>query len=231
MPPPPSVVGRWPVRCEEDLVERRAAQRDVLGGDPASSSARTTSRQRAPSGRATGALTRRVSASISGSVPRPRARAARRPRASCVARRARRRRSGRRRAAAFSCVRRALGDHPPAVDHRDPVGELVGLLEVLRGQQHRGAVGDQRADRRPDLVAAARVQPGGRLVEEQHRRARGSGRPRGRAAGASRRSTARPACRPRRPARTAPAARPPARRARARRGGTAGRTSPGSAGR
>ena len=37
----------------------------------------------------------------------------------------------------------ALGDHLAVVDDRDPVGELVGLVEVLRGQQHR------RARRRP----------------------------------------------------------------------------------
>jgi hypothetical protein len=30
-------------------------------------------------------------------------------------------------------VGRALGDHGSEVDHRDPVGELVGLLEVLGG--------------------------------------------------------------------------------------------------
>ena len=29
----------------------------------------------------------------------------------------------------------ALGDLDAAVDDRDPVGELVGLVEVLRGQQ------------------------------------------------------------------------------------------------
>ena len=33
----------------------------------------------------------------------------------------------------------ALGDLDAVVDDRDPVGELVGLVEVLRGQQHRAA--------------------------------------------------------------------------------------------
>ena len=45
----------------------------------------------------------------------------------------------------------------------------VGLLQVLGGQQHGGAVGGQRrGSSSHSLVAAARVQAGGRLVEEQH---------------------------------------------------------------
>src|ERR687893_63897 len=61
---------------------------------------------------------------------------------------------------------RALGDHLPVVDHRYPVGQLVGLVEVLRGQQHGGALGDHAPDDLPDLVPAARVEPGRGLVEE-----------------------------------------------------------------
>ena len=64
--------------------------------------------------------------------------------------------------------RRAGGDHPTAVEHDEVVGELVGLLEVLGGEQHGDAVGDERAHRVPHLVPVARVEPGGRLVEEQH---------------------------------------------------------------
>ena len=37
---------------------------------------------------------------------------------------------------------------PPAVDHHDLVGELVGLVEVLRGQQHGRAAGHERPDGR-----------------------------------------------------------------------------------
>jgi hypothetical protein len=59
----------------------------------------------------------------------------------------------------------------PWSDHRDAVGEPVGLLEVLRGQQHGRAAGDAVLDRVPQRAAAARVEAGGRLVEEQHRRA------------------------------------------------------------
>ena len=64
-------------------------------------------------------------------------------------------------------ARRALGDHLAVVDHRDPVGELVGLVEVLGGEQDRRALGGERADDVPHLVAAARVEAGGRLVEEE----------------------------------------------------------------
>jgi hypothetical protein len=57
----------------------------------------------------------------------------------------------------------------PAVDHGDALGELVGFLEVLRGEQHRGALVDELADHVPELVAAREVEAGRRLVEEEHR--------------------------------------------------------------
>ena len=82
---------------------------------------------------------------------------------------------------------RALGDHLAAVDHGDPLGELVGLVEVLRAEQDRGPLGDERADDVPDLVARARVEPGRRLVEEHQLRrddeARGDVEPAPHAAG------------------------------------------------
>ncbi|MDH6626516.1 hypothetical protein M2271_004333 [Streptomyces sp. LBL] len=40
-------------------------------------------------------------------------------------------------------VRRAVGDDPAGVDDRDPVGELVGLLQVLGGQQDRRTTADE----------------------------------------------------------------------------------------
>jgi hypothetical protein len=64
-----------------------------------------------------------------------------------------------------------VGDHPPAVHHRDALGQPVGLLQILGGEQDGGALGDQLADHVPQLVAAGKVEPGGRLVEEYHRRA------------------------------------------------------------
>ena len=73
--------------------------------------------------------------------------------------------------AVLELVGRALGDHAAAVDDGDEVGEAVGLVEVLRGQQDRRALGHQALDRRPHLEAAARVEAGRRLVEEEHGRA------------------------------------------------------------
>ena len=85
-------------------------------------------------------------------------------------------------------VRGVVRDDPAVVDHGDLVGERVGLVQVLRGEQHRRAVGDQAADDVPHVLALGRVEAGGRLVEEDHRRAGRRGRRRGRAAGACRRS-------------------------------------------
>ncbi|CAM5269534.1 hypothetical protein STENM223S_02555 [Streptomyces tendae] len=70
----------------------------------------------------------------------------------------------------------ALGDHPALVDHGDPGRELVGLVQVLRGQQDGGALCDDRAHDVPHLVAAARVEAGGGLVEEQQVRGVEDGR-------------------------------------------------------
>ena len=66
----------------------------------------------------------------------------------------------------------SLRDHLPVVDDGDPVGELVGLLEVLRREQERRPLAPELAHDRPDLVAAARIEPGRGLVEEQDPRAR-----------------------------------------------------------
>ena len=65
----------------------------------------------------------------------------------------------------------AAGDDLAAVDDGDLVGELVGLLEVLRRQQERRALPHLVADDVPHAQAAARVEAGGRLVEEQQLRA------------------------------------------------------------
>jgi hypothetical protein len=57
------------------------------------------------------------------------------------------------------------------IDDDDPIGELVGLIQVLRGQQQRHALGDQPPDHVPHPHPAGRIQTSRRLVEEQHRRA------------------------------------------------------------
>ena len=93
--------------------------------------------------------------------------------------------------------RRALGDDLAAVDDGDPVGELVGLVEVLRAEQDGRALGDERADDVPHLVARARVEARRRLVEEHELGRRRRCSRRCRAAGACRRSSSSRAGRPR----------------------------------
>ena len=61
----------------------------------------------------------------------------------------------------------AAGDDLPVVDDGDRVGQLVGLLEVLRRQQQRRALAHEVADDVPHPEPAARVEPGRRLVQEQ----------------------------------------------------------------
>ena len=56
------------------------------------------------------------------------------------------------------------------VDDRDPLGQLVGLLQVLGGEQHGGAGAHQRPHDVPHLVAAARVEARGGFVEEEQSR-------------------------------------------------------------
>jgi hypothetical protein len=56
------------------------------------------------------------------------------------------------------------------VQHRDAVGELVRLVEVLRGEEDRDALRDELADDRPHRAPAARVEAGGGLVEEDDSR-------------------------------------------------------------
>ena len=66
---------------------------------------------------------------------------------------------------------RALGDDVPVVDDPDPVGERVGLLEVLRGQEDGDAVlAREPRDLAPERASALHVEPGRRLVEEEDRR-------------------------------------------------------------
>ena len=54
------------------------------------------------------------------------------------------------------------------VHDRDPVAELVRLLHVVRREQDRLARGVQLAEDLPQREPALRVEPGGRLVHEQH---------------------------------------------------------------
>ena len=54
------------------------------------------------------------------------------------------------------------------VEYHDPVGEHVGLLEVLGGEEHRGALRHEVRDELPQFRARARIESGGRLVEDEH---------------------------------------------------------------
>ena len=66
---------------------------------------------------------------------------------------------------------RALGDDVPVVDDPDPVGERVGLLEVLRREEDGHAlVAGEPGDLGPERASALRVEARRRLVEEEDRR-------------------------------------------------------------
>jgi len=59
-------------------------------------------------------------------------------------------------------------DDATVVDHGDRVGQGIGLVEVLRGEQHGRAGGDQGADHLPHVLTLARVESRRRFVEEDH---------------------------------------------------------------
>ena len=67
-------------------------------------------------------------------------------------------------------VRRAAGDDHAAVDDREPVAEAVGLLEVVRRQEQRHALGLQPPQLVPERRARGRIDAGRGLVEEQQPR-------------------------------------------------------------
>ena len=72
--------------------------------------------------------------------------------------------------AVLELVRRAGSDNAAVVDDHHLAGQTIRLLEVLRGEQDVGAIGDEFADGVPQLDAAARVEAGRRLVEQQQPR-------------------------------------------------------------
>ena len=67
-------------------------------------------------------------------------------------------------------VGRTLGDHLTVVDHRDPVREAIGLIEVLGRQQHGRPLRHELLDHVPQREPAAGIEAGRGLVEEQDRR-------------------------------------------------------------
>ena len=70
--------------------------------------------------------------------------------------------------AADQLGRRAVGHQPAVVDDDDAVGEPLGLVEVVGGEQHGDAVVAQLGDDLADDLAPGRVDARGRLVEERH---------------------------------------------------------------
>src|ERR1035441_3449916 len=67
---------------------------------------------------------------------------------------------------ALEVRRGAFGDDQPRVDDRDPVTQRVGLVEVVRGEEDRHALVAEPAYLLPHAGPARRVQPSGRLVQE-----------------------------------------------------------------
>ena len=163
-----SVVGRRSVGLagegEEGVVEGRAAQGDLVDGD--AGVARRRRRRAARSTISSGAgieTMRRSRATVS--VERGR-RARRRARSSPAASTA----TTSTRCSPIwdlSSLGRAGGDGPAVVDQHDAVGQHVGLVEVLGGEQQGDALGDEVADGRPHDLAAAGVEAGGGLVEHE----------------------------------------------------------------
>src|SRR5262249_58931816 len=60
-----------------------------------------------------------------------------------------------------------LGHDPAVVDDRDLAGKLVGFLQILGGEQHRGTGRGDLADQLPHLDLTTRVHPRGWLIEKQ----------------------------------------------------------------
>jgi hypothetical protein len=63
---------------------------------------------------------------------------------------------------------RAFRDHVAVIHDGDAVSELVGLVQILRREQHRSASGDNGADDVPYLITAARIEANGWFIEEEH---------------------------------------------------------------
>ena len=174
----------WPVRRQEDVVERRPAQADVVDGDARLVEVAHDLDQRLRAARG-GTVSSRVCSSSVGLADADRRIRTRRARGDvgsvvdddldALAADLR-----------LELVGRAAGDDLAVVDDRDRVGQLVGLLEVLGREQQRRALADEAADDVPHAQPAARVEAGRRLVEEQQPRPADQRAGRGRAGGACR---------------------------------------------
>ena len=64
-------------------------------------------------------------------------------------------------------VRRARGDDDTFCDDGDPVGEHLGLVHVVRRQEHGAALAGEAADDLPRLAPGVRVESRRRLVQKE----------------------------------------------------------------
>ena len=64
----------------------------------------------------------------------------------------------------------ALRDDAAAVHDGDLIAQQLGLLHVVRGEDDGLAARLDRLHQLPEVAPRLRIEPGGRLVEEQHRR-------------------------------------------------------------
>ena len=62
----------------------------------------------------------------------------------------------------------ALGDDPALADHDEVVGDDLDLVQQVRGEQHGAAPVGVAAEQVAHPADAGRVEPVGRLVEDQH---------------------------------------------------------------
>lgn len=61
----------------------------------------------------------------------------------------------------------ALGDDPPLVHDDQSIAELLGLIHVMGGEDQGHALALEPEEPIPQDVPRLRVQPGGRLIEQQ----------------------------------------------------------------
>ena len=75
--------------------------------------------------------------------------------------------------AAAQLVERAVGDHLATVEDDDPIGDALGLVELVGGEHDRTPVGGEVADDVRMVSRPLTSTPGRGLVEERHVRPRG----------------------------------------------------------
>jgi hypothetical protein len=68
----------------------------------------------------------------------------------------------------FELVAGAFRDHAAVIDHRQALRQSISLLQILSRQEHGGAVGRDLAHELPHLIATARIETRGGLVEEEN---------------------------------------------------------------